>query len=1450
MLRRIAIGLALALASLTTLVVLALALVQTGFGRAFIERQVALALAAPDGAPAEVEGLQGFLPFDIRLKRLALADREGVWLRVEDLHLDWSPLALLRGLLHVEALTARRVEVLRPPAADESEPEPEPTEPFRLPELPDAVPSLVVDRLAVDQIALGAPVLGEPASFSLNGELVTREQGRAALLDLALARVDQATARASLQARLELNARALDLAFSAEETGGLLAAVSGLPEAGDLAISLNGAGPLSDWTGRLEADAQGLAQAEGTLRLAAVDQPKAGLVVEVRPTPSLVPDELERLLGERIGISLDVVQTAPQALALEELRVVTAAAELTGNGRIDLERDTLAADAALEVSELASLSELAGTPLEGSASLSLRASGAPMQPSGQVTLEATDLAVADARARRLETTLDVRFLQSLAAGPPAVEAKGEGGLSGLELAALPELPISDLTWRLDVGMPADGRARISTLELKGGAVTLAVEGALDRKTLAGDLEVSLDARDLASLTSPFGQRVEGDLSLESKVAIAQQAEQIGVRLTGALDDLGGLPPGAAELLGRNVTLAADAEVAPGERVSLRDLLVEGAESTLSGDLGLGLENQDLEGAFRLTLPRLAALEPLVQQGIAGSLVADATLGGTLASPTVQLETEGQEVALAGQAFRRVLLTATAEGLPDAPEGAVRLGLEQGKIAATLSGKYRLADQALRLSDVALNAPSTRVGGAFNLDLDPLLIDGSLKGGVRDLAALEPLIGLPLRGQVDLDARLSHPDRRQRVAATLNGGGLRAPFGELERVELRANVRDALAKPQIEAEATVTGLSQADLRLAQARVQASGTPESWRVRASANGQAVEPFDLESEAEVTLADAIRVRLTRLSGSAAEQPIRLAGPATLVLGDAMALQGLDLRIAGAEITGDARLGGGRVEAEAALRGLSLALLSRFGAPDVTGQANATLRLTGAADNPQGTIDIDLSDLKPADPAFADVPPVQFAATARLAERRLNADLRAEGLTDGPVAATVGLPVVLRLDPFEFATPQDGELSGRFAGQIQLGRIDDLVYIGDQSLEGLFTTDLTVGGTIARPRVDGTLSIADGSYANGTTGTVLRRITLKADVSEQQLTVAELSATDGGRGRLSAEGEMAIEPARSLPYGLRARLREVRLIQRDDVDATVSARLELTGDLQGAKLGGTVTVDRLEATIPEGTGPQIATLEVVEVGGNAPPVAEQRAGQAGDGFKLILDLTVNLPARVFVRGLGLESEWSGRLQVRGPAASPLIVGHLEVRRGRFDFLNRRFDLRQGTIEFTGSTPPEPQINLEAASRGGGITALVRLTGPASQPQLQLTSDPVLPEDEVLSRLLFNQPLSEVTPAQAAQLALAVNQLRGGGPGVLGQVRTALGVDTLDVGGGDTPGSASVRAGKYLSDDVYVEVEQGTDQASGKARVEIEILPNVSLEADTSQDANSGIGIQWRFDY
>ncbi|HSA81085.1 MAG TPA: translocation/assembly module TamB domain-containing protein, partial [Geminicoccaceae bacterium] len=245
---------------------------------------------------------------------------------------------------------------------------------------------------------------------------------------------------------------------------------------------------------------------------------------------------------------------------------------------------------------------------------------------------------------------------------------------------------------------------------------------------------------------------------------------------------------------------------------------------------------------------------------------------------------------------------------------------------------------------------------------------------------------------------------------------------------------------------------------------------------------------------------------------------------------------------------------------------------------------------------------------------------------------------------------------------------------------------------------------------------------------------------------------------------------------------------------------------------------------------------------------------GSASDGasaLPLALDLTVDLPGRVFVRGRGLESEWQGRLRATGPASDPRLVGELEVRRGYVDFLDRRLELREGVISFGGETPPNPTIRVAATTTVTDLTVVLRIEGKALQPTLTLDSEPSLPQDEILARLLFQRETSQMTPAQAAQLALALNRLRGvGGLDVLGKARALIGVDTLDFSGGETMDQSTLRAGKYLNDDVYIELEQGAAAQTGRARVEVEIMPNVSIEADTGANAQGGVGIQWRYDF
>ena len=128
------------------------------------------------------------------------------------------------------------------------------------------------------------------------------------------------------------------------------------------------------------------------------------------------------------------------------------------------------------------------------------------------------------------------------------------------------------------------------------------------------------------------------------------------------------------------------------------------------------------------------------------------------------------------------------------------------------------------------------------------------------------------------------------------------------------------------------------------------------------------------------------------------------------------------------------------------------------------------------------------------------------------------------------------------------------------------------------------------------------------------------------------------------------------------------------------------------------------------------------------------------------------------------------------------------------------------------------------------------------------------MPKDEILSRVLFGRSADNLSPVQALRLVQALNMLAGGGQGnfdVMGRARKLLGVDTLDaVQSDDENGGTALSIGKYITDDVYLEAEQGLGGDSGKVSVEIELSPNLSVETEVGANSQGGIRLNWRWDY
>ncbi|MEE8228141.1 MAG: translocation/assembly module TamB domain-containing protein, partial [Kiloniellales bacterium] len=298
------------------------------------------------------------------------------------------------------------------------------------------------------------------------------------------------------------------------------------------------------------------------------------------------------------------------------------------------------------------------------------------------------------------------------------------------------------------------------------------------------------------------------------------------------------------------------------------------------------------------------------------------------------------------------------------------------------------------------------------------------------------------------------------------------------------------------------------------------------------------------------------------------------------------------------------------------------------------------------------------------------------------------------------------------------------------------------------------------------------------------------------------------------------------------------------------------LEGTLQEARLSGRLETGTIEIRLLDRLPPEVADLDVVEIH-SEPNVPDEptAAVSGGGGFVLGLDLLIDMPRRVFVRGRGVDSEWSGRLQIGGTQTQPEIAGDISLVRGQVSIIGQAFKLDHGTIRFTQGKEIDPLIDIVAVRDTRDLKATVRISGSATQPKIELSSEPELPQDEVVAQVLFGKSANQLNGFQAAQVAAAIAQLSGTSDpasNVVDRLRSGFGIDVLrfeSVGaaGEETPGAT---AGKYVTDEVYLGVTQGAEADSGSVGVEVELTPNISVESDVTQTGESNVGLKFKFDY
>lgn len=863
-----------------------------------------------------------------------------------------------------------------------------------------------------------------------------------------------------------------------------------------------------------------------------------------------------------------------------------------------------------------------------------------------------------------------------------------------------------------------------------------------------------------------------------------------------------------------------------------DAIRFGGRIGLAQGAALRIERASLDGGkLKLTLAgRVGADGRTVLAGSGehtqyGPFTVDAALGADGPRLTLVL---ADPLPAAGLKDVRLALAPVAEGFRIETDGQSRLGPFNGVLGLTSQ-----PGRPLRLAVERLNVWKTAITGTVMLGAVGAAGELDLAGG-----GVNGTIGLaPRRGGQGIDVALSITDARFGGDAPLVIGA-----GRIEASGLLAKGRSTISG-NLHGE----GIGQGSLFIGRVAANARLADGRGQVTATIAGRRGSRFALQ-----VLGDIAPERLAVLaSGDFAGQRIAMPRRAVLTAEQGgWRLAPTQVNYAGGRLVASGIISGTAREVDLALADMPLALTDVLVADlGLGGSASGLVQYrAGRGRLPTGTARLMVRGLtrsgllltsRPVDAALvADLSATQFDARAVLREGgavRGRVQARISGLAPQGMTG-----VRLRAGALFAQLRYDGPADALWR----------LVALEAFDLNGPVALAADVTGTIDAPRIRGSLASDALRLQSAVIGTDISGIAARGRFSGSRLELTSLSGRAANGGQVAGSGMVDFTNigSRAPALDLRLALRNARILARDDMAASVTGPLRIVSDGVGGTIAGRLAIDSARWQLGRAAAaeqlPVIRTREINRRADIAPPRA------TGAPWRFLIDAAGD--GRVDVRGLGLESEWSANIRLRGTTTAPAIMGRADLVKGDYLFAGRSFDLTHGRITFDGSSPPNPLLDIAAEATVTGLTARVRVGGTSLRPEITFTSAPAMPEEEVLARLLFGNSITQISAPEALQLGAALASLRsGGGLDPINRLRAAIGLDRLRIIGADAAlGHATgVAVGKNISRRLYAEIV--TDGRGYSAtQLEFRVTSWLSLLASVSTIGRESINVQVRRDY
>lgn len=423
---------------------------------------------------------------------------------------------------------------------------------------------------------------------------------------------------------------------------------------------------------------------------------------------------------------------------------------------------------------------------------------------------------------------------------------------------------------------------------------------------------------------------------------------------------------------------------------------------------------------------------------------------------------------------------------------------------------------------------------------------------------------------------------------------------------------------------------------------------------------------------------------------------------------------------------------------------------------------------------------------------------------------------------------------------------LSGTVAfNDLHLARLNVLLSQGE-NVQGTALGSLQLSGSLAAPRVNGTLQARDLLFLSSRMPFVMKPSTLQIDLHGQS---SELTGQiNAEKGSLALKGSAQWLDAQSWTATVQAQSKEFAIYVRPYVHAVIAPDITAQASSAGLNVTGEVFIAQALARVNDlpDSATAVSSDEVML------DAAYRPLQKAQPPLPISLNIAVKLGDRVDVRAFGLRARLTGAVRITQDEKGMGSSGKIELKDGRFTSYGQDLEVRKGEFSFAGA-PSDPIISVEAIrnpeSTEDGVTAGVRVTGRASRPKVDIFSDPAQPQQTALSYLLTGSAGNTQGKDQNAAMTSMLIGLGASSAGrMIGALGNSLGIEDLSVGTEGTGTDSEVVVSGYILPGLQVKYGVGIFDSLATITLRYRLLPQFYVEVATGME--QAVSVLYEFDF